>query len=445
MVRSDKADRVKTRERPIGLASPMARLASFVLDLILLFPLIRLLQAPFQRELMTASLLEQDNQIVLFRALSAIVFFLIFVLYHGLLTYWRGQTLGKMFFGVQVVSTVGHISLWSAFSRALFLFFGLGLAYLPFLAIFYHPMRRCFHDRISDTLVVGLRGVVSWPQSHERRSSFLLMTGTLGLCLISFLSVLFLTPQLPLPKGDLSALCSEQWGERRDLSLQAGIERLIDGSISANCLEELAQAEIWEEEAKPLPKLALAFAYLDEAEKSDRYLKSVCLSHPGDRQCVFVSWLTKQTRSEEFISEGVDQLLADPELENFARFFLARYALDHGETQIAELSLQGIHRPAQIGRSFAQLQLELLLQQGQLESAFAFYQGHFLLTEDELAALIYRAVQEQRLDQAQVLKRVETLLSKRASQSEEQRMPASDSSAQPLSSLDRLCDLLRGL
>jgi uncharacterized RDD family membrane protein YckC len=171
-------------ESPVGLASPMARLAAFILDLLLLFPLIRIMQAPTQRGLMTASLLEDQPGVLSYKLLSVFVFVGVFLAYHTLFIYWRGQTLGKMFFGVQVVSLVGPLTLWSALSRAVFLLFGLGMAYLPFLAIFYHPLRRSLHDRIADTLVIGLKEVVSWPQLSERRGSFALMTSTIGGALI---------------------------------------------------------------------------------------------------------------------------------------------------------------------------------------------------------------------------------------------------------------------
>jgi uncharacterized RDD family membrane protein YckC len=81
------------------------------------------------------------------------------IFYFGLATYLgNGQTLGKKFFGIRVVSlTHPKITFWQAVERALGYGASILEAGLGFLQFFWHHNRQTVHDRIAETIVVDER------------------------------------------------------------------------------------------------------------------------------------------------------------------------------------------------------------------------------------------------------------------------------------------------
>ena len=94
----------------IGLASPKDRLAAFILDGVILLPVIQLFQAPFKRGVLEALLSNSENLASQFRFLNVLVVLLIFFFYQSIMTYWKGQSLGKMFFHLKVISYQGNLT-----------------------------------------------------------------------------------------------------------------------------------------------------------------------------------------------------------------------------------------------------------------------------------------------------------------------------------------------
>jgi uncharacterized RDD family membrane protein YckC len=83
--------------------------------------------------------------------------FALFVLYHTVLIWQSGMTLGKYFVKIRVVDadTGGRVGLGRSSVRALVRTAGeLFLFYLPFVPAWFDPMHRALHDRMAGTLVI---------------------------------------------------------------------------------------------------------------------------------------------------------------------------------------------------------------------------------------------------------------------------------------------------
>ena len=80
-------------------------------------------------------------------------------LYFSVFTAWfKGQTLGKMLFGIRVLKVNGKpISLWESFGRYGGYSAGLATGLLGFLQVMWDPNRQAIHDKISETVVIDLR------------------------------------------------------------------------------------------------------------------------------------------------------------------------------------------------------------------------------------------------------------------------------------------------
>ncbi len=90
--------------------------------------------------------------------------FVMYVLYHTLLIWQSGMTVGKYMAKIQVVDqeTGGRPGLGQAFVRALMRTIGeLFLFYITFLPAFFSPLRQTLHDRLGRVVVVRRDGQAS--------------------------------------------------------------------------------------------------------------------------------------------------------------------------------------------------------------------------------------------------------------------------------------------
>jgi uncharacterized RDD family membrane protein YckC len=150
-------------QNSLMIAAPQKRVVSFVIDdiIVSLFfmvifydQIIGFMQViPEDQQSQSQYLMEAMNQFV-----SANIVWLLSlkVLYHTVLVWQNGMTLGKYLMKIRVVSLEDKEkpSLMAAFYRALLripseLFF-----YLGFLMAFFVPLRQTFHDKFSNCVVV---------------------------------------------------------------------------------------------------------------------------------------------------------------------------------------------------------------------------------------------------------------------------------------------------
>ena len=150
-------------QNSLMIAAPQKRVVSFVIDdiIVSLFfmvifydQIVGFMQViPADQQSQSQYLIDAMNQFV-----SANLLWLLSlkVLYHTVLVWQNGMTLGKYIMKIRVVSLEYHEkpSLMTAFYRALLripseLFF-----YLGFLMAFFVPLRQTFHDKFSNCVVV---------------------------------------------------------------------------------------------------------------------------------------------------------------------------------------------------------------------------------------------------------------------------------------------------
>ncbi|MEM7647204.1 MAG: RDD family protein, partial [Pseudomonadota bacterium] len=178
-------------ETSYGIASPLDRLAAAIIDVTLLLPLVQLFQAPLRRSILESFLFYDGQAVVVLRFLNIFAFIAVFVLYHSILNSWKGQTIGKMFFRLQVVSYQGKLTFFQSLNRSFFLVLGIAAFGIPLLALFTHPLRRAAHDRFSDTLVLGLKRTAGYPSMREIFRARILM-GLSSVFVLFLISLFFI-------------------------------------------------------------------------------------------------------------------------------------------------------------------------------------------------------------------------------------------------------------
>ena len=148
-------------EQPAGVSSKTAaekryagfwmRFWAYLVDLLVVFSLTGLLVQPF-------TMIDVFYEATLWKwSVSALLGGLIFFAYFLFMTKWRGQTLGKMIFGLRVIREDGGRLSWSDtlvrevvgrfIHRLLFL-------YILYAVVAFTPRKQGVHDLFADTLVI---------------------------------------------------------------------------------------------------------------------------------------------------------------------------------------------------------------------------------------------------------------------------------------------------
>ena len=148
---------------PFSIATLQKRTVAFVIDdiavslffLAIFYDQITLFlgSIPLEQQSDTQAILEQMNQFVVANILPL---FTLKVLYHTILVWQNGMTLGKYLMKIKVVTLDGYhnLSFQSAFFRALLRIPSETFFYLGFILAFFSPLRQTFHDKFSNSVVV---------------------------------------------------------------------------------------------------------------------------------------------------------------------------------------------------------------------------------------------------------------------------------------------------
>lgn len=127
------------------------RFWAYLVDLIVVFSLTGLIVKPF-------TMIDSFREATLwFWSISGLLGGVVFFAYFLFMTKWRGQTLGKMIFGLRVIRKDGERLSWSDtlirevvgrfIHRLLFLFF-------LYAVVAFTPKKQGLHDLFADTLVI---------------------------------------------------------------------------------------------------------------------------------------------------------------------------------------------------------------------------------------------------------------------------------------------------
>lgn len=220
---------------------------------------------------------------------------------------------------------------------------------IPFLEIASHPLRRAFHERASDTMVVTLKKQSDpGPMPVEERfiSSWMRLS---FLFAIIFVTLFAMRGYQDLLAGNYktavnnSLYCGEIKSD--DLHgtsrLDAAVSLFLLNSISAECLSKEADASLWADPVRTSTLAYLAkYVVADVAEQKD-YLAKVC-EDKKSKECTLGRYMAGEIRSlKDFAANAswTEQVLRIDELYQEGDF---AGSLD----QIGELQKQALFETA---------------------------------------------------------------------------------------------------
>ncbi len=273
----------------IPIASVADRFVALVLDFLILSPMISLFIASLVRKTKTYFLLNTMSQegIIAIFLVIAVVVFLATMLQAFFLYFWQA-TPGQLFLQMRVISyphKQARLTLNQCFLRSFLWCSGFVLLAIPYLEVASHPLRRAFHERASDTLVITLkRNYDDGPLPLESRfiSSwmrmsflFLLLFGVIGFFKTYHSLAVGVyrekDPQAPFACKEIQE--SELSGVSR---LDAALSLFLVNEISAECLDKEAEASLWGDPVNSQGLAYLAKFLTSESSEQEKYFEKVC-------------------------------------------------------------------------------------------------------------------------------------------------------------------------
>lgn len=329
----------------LPIAHPMDRMAAFLVDVSVLVVSGSLIVAPIQKKIRAAQLVSESETMLIGFLLMLLTAGILSVVYQTLFVAWRGQTIGKRIFGLKVVDIwESHTPrLSDAFFRAVLWWFDVILGALPTLGIYSDPLRRAFHDRVSNTIVISLRGRTARPP--ERSEISIVKAIFVAIYLLGFTVILEETRlmyatldadesthllQLMSPvQCDHVSDAIQDWPVEEGRSpsrVSVGLALFAAGVIDEECLNKEAFYEFRNGEQHEMAYMARAFVTSDESELSDQYLTKVCEYNAESQACrlsqVISLWTEKQWSKA---TEDFDKLLPHSSV------FVKTWAIKHFE------------------------------------------------------------------------------------------------------------------
>lgn len=301
------APEAKPKQQSKSAGYPIAFVAdrslALLLDFLIFSPVVSFVLAGFVRQTKTIFLLDMQSQdAVLAGAMVFLVGVIIVIFLQALsIFYWQG-TPGQLFTQMRVVNfpdmkrplTFSQSLLRSTCWALQFLF-----AALPFTEVLSHPLRRCFHERASDTMVITLKVIPDegpMPLESKFISSWLRMS-FLFLLLFSFVSFLKTYSELIGGQGKstdqgLVGVCKELqgldlYGHQR---IDAALSLFLVNEITPDCLDKEADASLWGDSVNSQDLAYLARYLTSSGAEQEQYHEKIC-SATGSTSCRLVEYL----------------------------------------------------------------------------------------------------------------------------------------------------------
>ncbi len=290
----------------VGLASPADRLAANVIDyFILLWPIVALAVAPFQRSLREGALMSSQWQMSYSLLFGAMTVVLLLLSYQTFCVWLWGMTVGKRLMGLRVQNIFINepIRFFQALVRSFFWATSWLMLGVPFFAAFSHDLRRSLHDRISDTIVVTTRRerFVTRPSLNEKAMVKGVYSAFGAFCAVIFSVVTISTLAESLRDDKHTAgyesenfLCPEVGEAQSDWPKENGVEAtrlsvamslFAAGVVERKCLQNEVEFLFLAGEESALVYLAKSFVYSDQPELSEKYLEKVCALDDNSHEC----------------------------------------------------------------------------------------------------------------------------------------------------------------
>ncbi|MEK2688077.1 RDD family protein [Bdellovibrio sp. GT3] len=285
-----------------AIAFLMDRFLAFILDFLLVSPVVSLLVSGLVRQAKTFFLLNSRSEegviaaLMLFAVAATAV-----VVLQVLSLYFLQATPGQYFLQLRVVSypsTQSRLTLSQCIVRSVswcgtFLLLG-----LPFLGVVGHPLRRAFHEKASDTIVVTLKKQFdSGPSLPEQR----LMTSWMQFSFAMFALVAFVglaKNYQALNAGEFQTASThavtckeipdkELTGAQR---MDAAVSLFLLKEITSDCLSRESENSLWSDPVNSQSMAYFAKYLLSEGQERKDYLSKVCESRTSS-SCVLAMYL----------------------------------------------------------------------------------------------------------------------------------------------------------
>lgn len=273
----------------IPIAAVPDRLVALVLDFLIFSPVVSLFIAGIIRQAKTHFVLDSFSSegSVAVLLIFAAIFFITALLQTVFLYFWQA-TPGQIFLQLKVISYPHHqerLSVNQCLVRSILWSLGIIPLAFPFLEVLSHPLRRAFHERASDTMVVTLKKDYDegpYPIESRFLSSWMRLS-FLFACLFAVLSFFKTYNSLLLghyrEKSDSQELYCK---ELKDLEaegsarIDAAISFYLINEISPACLEKEAEASLWGDPLQSQELAYLAKYFLNEGQAQEKYFEKVC-------------------------------------------------------------------------------------------------------------------------------------------------------------------------
>jgi len=150
-----------TESRSIPIASMQKRITAFVIDDLIITMFFMIIFYEQISELF-GNVTEIDQasleQVNMFIAGNILILFSIKVLYHTILIWQNGMTIGKYILKIKVIDLNSETrpSFQQAFLRASVRLISEALFYVGFIMAFFTPMKQTLHDKFSNCVVVDV-------------------------------------------------------------------------------------------------------------------------------------------------------------------------------------------------------------------------------------------------------------------------------------------------
>lgn len=291
-----------------NIAPVSDRILALLLDGFIFFPIFSLLVAGMTRELRVIAMAgNASEELSLIWLLVAIAVTGMSVISLGLFIHFWGGTPGQRFMQLKVVAIHDCKTapgLGQSFTRVFLWWLSILSLGIPFLEVLSHPLRRSFHERATDTMVISAKTVDVGP--HPLETKFIhSWVRTFSLMIFFVFSIVYFRTYQSLKAGyfaknnlvdnQCADIPKQIQDEQKRVDLAVGM--YMSSAISADCVEVEARAVLWSPTAKSKSLAYLAMSLVNPDETlSDEYQAKVCLDNESEA-CAIVKYLDSEDKN----------------------------------------------------------------------------------------------------------------------------------------------------
>ncbi|WP_413584796.1 RDD family protein [Bdellovibrio sp. HCB274] len=285
-----------------AIAFLMDRFIAFILDFLIVSPIISLMVSGLLRQTKTFFLLNSRSEegLVAVMMLFAVGTIGVVVM-QTLSLFFLQATPGQYFLQLRVVSYPNaqkRLTFSQCVTRSVSWCGSFLLLGLPFLGVVGHPLRRAFHEKASDTMVVTLKKSFDpGPSLPEQR----LMTSWMQFSFAMFALVAFVglaKSYQSLSAGEYhtasEATASCQEIPDKDLNgaqrMDAALSLFLLKEISSDCLNKESEHSLWGDPVNSQAMAYFAKYLLSEGDERKEYFSKVCESRTSSG-CILATYL----------------------------------------------------------------------------------------------------------------------------------------------------------